>query len=107
MSSKLRKLDDTELDIPEFFDVYDVRKPIDLYIQDSLRVIITEIFEARKEVEKYMSRQELLAYDEILMDCLKHDNLMPKLRREIYKDFNTLEQQNQMYNQYEEGEKSQ
>lgn len=91
LSAELRSLDNEELEIPEYFDFNDVRKPVDIYVKDALRNIMEELFEGRAKVEKFMSRNELIAYDEVLMDYLKHRNLVPKLRREIYKDFNILE----------------
>jgi hypothetical protein len=94
LSAELRGLDDEELEIPEWFPINDVRKPAHVYVEDSLREIMDELFEGRARVEKYMSRNELVAYDEVLMEYLRHKNLMPKLKREIYKDFNQFEQQN-------------
>lgn len=106
LSQELKQLDNLDVDIPDFFDLNDVRKPVDLYVKDKLTKIVEELFEARNKVEKYMSRQELLAYDQVMMSYLSHENLLPKLRREIYKDFNQFEQQSQMVNHALESEES-
>lgn len=63
LSQELKKLDQMTVDIPEYYDLNDVRKPVDLYVKDKLSKIVEELFEARNKVEKYMSRQELVAYD--------------------------------------------
>ena len=88
--------DDADLLIPEYFDVYDVRKPADLYIQDKLQAILDDLFAARRHLEKHLGRTELIAYDHVLTKYLKHDVLFEKLQREVYMDYNDLEQTNQM-----------
>jgi len=47
-----------------------------------------ELFEARSGLEKHLSRQELVAYDKVLAKYLKQDVLIPKLKRDIYRDYN-------------------
>jgi hypothetical protein len=37
--------------------------PADLYVKTLLEKIIEQLFEARRKLEKYLSRQELIAYD--------------------------------------------
>jgi len=37
--------------VPSYFDVWDVRKPAELYVKDKLLEIIDELFDARKKVE--------------------------------------------------------
>lgn len=81
-------------DIPEYFDEHDVRKPADVYVQGKLDDILEELFEARRRLEKFLSRGELVAYDKVMTRYLKHDVLYDKLKREIYKDYNELEQVN-------------
>jgi hypothetical protein len=88
LSEELKQIDNEDLEIPDYFPINDVRKPVQEYIKDKLNEIINQLFEGRNKVEKYMSRQELLAYDEVLLSHLKHESLYPKLKRELYKDFN-------------------
>lgn len=87
---------DLDLDIPEYFPVNDVRKPVDLYVMETLREIVHALFESRREIEKQMTRAELLTYDGVLSSFLQYENLMPKLKREIAKDLNMFDQQNEM-----------
>ena len=84
--------------IPDYFDVFDVRKPADLYVKDKLQEILDELFSARRKLEKHLSRSELVAYDKVLSKYLTHETLLGKLKREIYKDYNELQQLNQMVN---------
>ena len=37
-----------------------------------------------------MSRRELIAFDKVLAKYLQHNNLMPKLKRAVSKDYNQL-----------------
>lgn len=53
-----------------------------------------------------MSRQELLAYDTVLANFLRYENLMPKLRSQVNKDFNALDQQNQQVDHALDGRRS-
>lgn len=94
LSNALRAMGDDDFLIPEFYDTYDVRKPADLYVKDKLQCILNELFDARRKLEKNLSRGELVAYDKVLAKYLTHDNLYSKLKREIYKDYNELEQFN-------------
>jgi hypothetical protein len=107
LSAELRALDDHELTIPEYYEINDVRKPVDLYVQETLRDIMDELFEARCKLEKHMSRSELMAYDQILANYLKQEHLMPKLKREIYKDFNMFDQAGQMARNVKDNKRSQ
>ena len=59
-----------DLKIPEYFDYCDVRKPPHLYVEHKLIGIIHELFEARKQIEKALSRNELIAYDKVLAKYL-------------------------------------
>jgi hypothetical protein len=97
-SKELKALADEDVSIPDHFPLYDVRKPADLYVNDKLEDILDELFEARGKLEKHLSRSELVAYDKVLAKYLTFDNLLGKLKREIYKDYNELEQMNQMAN---------
>lgn len=71
---------DEDVLIPEYFEANDVRKPVDKYVKDHLTDIIKELFESRRSLEKYMSRQELTKYDSILAGYLEYDALLPKLK---------------------------
>ena len=87
----MRDWGDEKFLIPEFFDHHDVRKPADLYVMDKLQESLDELFAARRNLEKHLSRGELVAYDKVLAKYLTHDTLLGKLKREIYKDYNELE----------------
>lgn len=96
LRKSLQCLEEGEENIPEYFDAHDVRKPADVYVQGKLDDILEELFEARRRLEKLLSRGELVAYDKVLARYLKHDALYEKLKRDIYKDYNELEQVNQV-----------
>ena len=63
LSPELKELANESVEIPDYYEVNDVRKPVDNYVKDVLKSIIEELFNARSELEKHMSRRELLAYD--------------------------------------------
>lgn len=100
--------DEVILEIPEYFEVCDVRKPPKKWVDDRLNLLLAEIFGVRKNVEKTLSRSELIAYDKMLSQFLTKDSLLPRLRREIEKDFNEMYQVAQLeelsrereYNEY-------
>ena len=73
--------------IPEYFDLFDVRKPASKYVEDKLRSVIQESFDVRAQLEPSMTRRELLAFDKVLARYLQHKNLMPKLRKAIEQDY--------------------
>lgn len=82
LSEELRRVvigQDKQL-IPEYFDSCDVRKPVKLYVDDKLREILDDVFEIRRKLEKTFSRNELLAYDRVLIRHLTLENLIPRLR---------------------------
>jgi len=81
-----------DMRIPEYFEINDVRKPASKYVEDKLREVLDELFNARRGLEKHLSRSELVAYDQVLAKYLTHDVLLPKLKREIYKEQNVFEQ---------------
>jgi len=83
ISNELREFNNVPTEIPEYFDLMDVRKPADKYVKETLRSIMDELFEARRNLEKHLSRRELLAYDQVLSKFLKPDVLMAKLKRRI------------------------
>ena len=95
-SKELREKQGIDLQIPEYFDSHDVRKPPHLYVEDKLAEIIEDLFVARKSLEKHFTRNELIAYDQTLQKYLTKDILLGKLKREINKDFNEMEQFSQV-----------
>lgn len=74
--------------VPEYYDMFDPRKPTKAYVDDKLTEIIEEVFQMRRKLEKTFSRRELLAYDKILIKHLTHEILIPKLEQEIESDYN-------------------
>lgn len=97
LSGEMRELVEMDVDIPDYFDINDPRKPASKYVRDVLEGIVDELFSARKGVEKHLSRRELTAYDQVLAKYLKMDQLLPKLKREINMHYNALEQQEQSF----------
>lgn len=81
---------DEVMNIPEHYHRFDVRKPPQQYVDDKLTEILQEVFEMRRKLEKTFNRKELLAYDKILIRHLTHENLYPKLEKEIDVDYNTI-----------------
>jgi hypothetical protein len=65
---------------------------------------LNQLFEARKSLEKHLSRSELIAYDKVMSKYLDYDVLSKKLKRDIYLDYNELEQFNQMHNHNRDNE---
>lgn len=71
LSKELRKVNITDTgdpdhyltQIPEYFDLFDARKPPEVWVNDRLRDILQECFDYRAKLEKDMSRHELLAFD--------------------------------------------
>jgi hypothetical protein len=84
LSLEMRKNVPEELQkVPEWFEGLDVRKPANKFVEDKLTQILSEVFEIRQRLEKTFTRNELLAYDKILLKHLTQENLLPKLRTEI------------------------
>ena len=106
VSHELRDMGDEKFLIPDYFETHDVRKPADLYVKDKLQYILDDLFASRRKLEKHLSRSELVAYDKVLSKYLTHENLLGKLKREIYKDYNELEQLNQMTSHEKDSERS-
>lgn len=106
ISNELREFNNVPTEIPEYYDLMDVRKPADKYVKETLRSIMDELFEARRNLEKYLSRRELIAYDQVLSKFLKPDVLMAKLKRRIDQDKNSLSQQNQMADHFRDSKAS-
>lgn len=76
--------------IPEYFHLFDVRKPADKYVEDKLFVMVVELFEIRAELEKSMTRKELVAFDKVFAKHLQHERLMPRLAEAINQDYNFI-----------------
>jgi len=94
LSKTLRKLDETnsyETEIPEYFELFDVRKPADVYVDDKLAELIQKKFDARRRLEKGMSRRELFAFDEMLGKYLTKESLLPELKDAVRRDYHHLE----------------
>lgn len=83
-------LDEEMLKLPEHFNMLDVRKPPKQHVDDKLRGILDEIFGARSRVEKTLTRNELVAYDKVLLNYLTHEVLMPKLKSEVESDYHMV-----------------
>ena len=73
--------------MPEYFDILDVRKKPEKYVDDRLNEVIQEAFDYRLKVEKNMSRRELLAFDKVLSKYLEPKTLLKRLERSIESDF--------------------
>lgn len=91
------------LKVPEWFEGIDVRKPAPKYVEDKLFHILNEVFEIRQRLEKTFTRNELVAYDRILLKHLTQENLLPKLKAEIQKDFSLMNQASHMLEAEKEG----
>jgi hypothetical protein len=108
LSKPLRERDllQENFTIPEYFEFFDVRKPASLYIHETLNEIIEGLFAARLKLEKTLGRSELVAHDQVLASYLTHDVLFPKLRREVFRDYNDLSQGNQLASHGEDSKTS-
>jgi hypothetical protein len=85
----LSKYDDNlDVSIPEYYSIFDVRKPAVAYLEDKLSELLGEIFEVRKNVEKTLTRNELLAYDRALAQHLTREALLPRLKQSCEVDRN-------------------
>jgi len=76
--------------VPNYFHVFDVRKPASIYVEDKLKMAIKELFEIRSELEKTMTRRELISFDKVLAKYLQHDVLMLKLKASVDQDYSLL-----------------
>ena len=55
-----------DVSIPEYYSMFDVRKPVINYVEDKLTNMLGDVFLVRRNVEMTLSRNELLAYDRAL-----------------------------------------
>lgn len=97
---------DEELRIPEYFNMFDARKAPRQYVDDKLSNLLKEVFDARRKVEKTLTRNELMAYDRVLASHLTKDILLPRLRQACDQDANLLLQIKQSSDMHEEGKKN-
>lgn len=56
--------------IPDYFEIFDVRKPAGKYVEDKLKMVIKDLFDIRGELEKTMTRNELVAFDKVMAKYL-------------------------------------
>ena len=56
----------SNVSIPEYYSMFDVRKPVIKYVEDKLTSMLDDVFQVRRNVEKTLSKNELLAYDRAL-----------------------------------------
>lgn len=73
--------------IPEYFSALDQRKPAKQWVEDKLEHVLKQVFEARSKVEKIMSRSELVAFDQMIVDALTKENIIQRIRYEMDSDF--------------------
>jgi hypothetical protein len=94
LSTELRALDvKNPMKVPDYIvEIVDPRAPVDQYVDNKLKTILEEVFDIRGRLEKTLTRNELLAYDKVLIKHLTHENIMPRIRSMIKKDFNMNEQ---------------
>lgn len=56
-------LEKSLVEIPQFFDELDQRKPIELWFEEKLQNVLRSIFDFRYHHEQRLTRKELLAFD--------------------------------------------
>lgn len=66
--------------------MFDVRRPPKEYVDHKLRSILDDVFESRKRLEKTFTRNELYAYDKVLIKHLTLENLIPRIRTQVSED---------------------
>ena len=83
--------------------MFDVRKAPRKYADEKLSSLMSDIFEARRRVDKTLTRNELFAYDRVLATHFTKDTLLPRLRQACDNDVNLLLQIKQSSDMLEEG----
>ena len=73
----------TSTQIPKYFDNFDVRKDPKQHVEDKLYEVIHETFEARRKVEKNMTRRDLMAYDRVLAQYLEKEHIMEMMMKNL------------------------
>ena len=87
LGPELKEMDlELDISIPDYLPVFDVRRPPKEYVDHKLRSILEDVFEIRKRLEKSFSRNELYAYDRVLIRHLTLENLMPRIRTSVEQD---------------------
>lgn len=70
--------------------MFDARKAPRQYVDDKFSNLLKEVFDARRKIEKTLTRNELMAYDRVLASHLTKDILLPRLRQACDQDANLL-----------------
>lgn len=91
LSEEMREdIPEEQLLAPEYYEIFDPRKPAKKIVEDKLEMILDEIFEIRYKIEQTMSRNELRAYDNMLAQHLKSEILIPRIKQEVEKEMSWL-----------------
>jgi len=77
------------LQIPEYFESNDVRKPASQFAEEQLYRVLKKVFDTRFKVEKGMSQTELIAYDKILCKWMTPEAVLKSARREAESELAT------------------
>ena len=85
--------------MPEHFDLMDVRLKPEKYVKNKLQQVVDEAFEARRKLERNMSRRELIAFDKKLAKYLEPKTLMKRLDAAIEEDYSAVFQGRQVVEQ--------
>ena len=85
--------------MPEHFDLMDVRLKPEKYVKNKLQQVVDEAFEARRKLERNMSRRELIAFDKVLAKYLEPKTLMKRLDAAIEEDYSAVFQGRQIVEQ--------
>lgn len=114
LSEELRALSiaDTEhpkhwtTQIPEHFDWMDVRLKPEKYVKNKLQEVVDEAFQTRLQLEKNMTRNELLALDKVLTKYLEPEQLLKRLQESIESDYANISQTRQIFEHAKQQESS-
>lgn len=77
----------------------DVRLKPEKYVKNKLQQVVDEAFEARRKLERNMSRRELIAFDKVLAKYLEPKTLMKRLNAAIEEDYSAVFQGRQVVEQ--------
>lgn len=70
-------------DIPEYFEKHDPRRPPQDWVDDHIKNYVKHLFEKRLQVEKTMTRAELRAYDQEVVEALRPEKLEHYLKKHL------------------------
>ena len=73
--------------VPAYYDTMDVRKPPEQYLNDKFRAVVQECFSLRQDLERTMTRNELMAFDTVLARYLQRRELMARLKEAVQADY--------------------